>query len=169
MNNKPLIIVAGEPFSIFSEIFLKSIRKKIYKKPIILIISKDLFIKQTKKLNVKFTINLIDQKNFKINKLSKTKINIINVNFKFKKVFDKISIDTNKTSDFVSFLKKLKLNDKKVTILVSDFQENLILSSRNLRNVYVENVKNVSVYDLLDSEIIVTDKQGLSDLIKVLA
>ena len=85
------------------------------------------------------------------------------------RVFDKISIDTNKTSDFVSFLKKLKLNDKKVTILVSDFQENLILSSRNLRKVYVENVRNVSVYDLLDSEIIVTDKQGLSDLIKVLA
>tara|TARA_E500000331_G_C17185418_1_gene682425 strand:+ start:280 stop:1245 length:966 start_codon:yes stop_codon:yes gene_type:complete len=95
VNNKPLIIVAGEPFSIFSEIFLKSIRKKIYKKPIILIISKDLFIKQTKKLNVKFTINLIDQKNFKINKLSKTKINIINVNFKFKKVFDKISNKSN--------------------------------------------------------------------------
>ena len=85
------------------------------------------------------------------------------------KVLEKISIDTNKTSDFVSFLKRLKLNDKKVTILVSDFQENLILASRNLRNVYIENVRNVSVYDLLDSEIIVTDKQGLSDLIKVLA
>ena len=85
------------------------------------------------------------------------------------KVLDKISLDTNKTADFISFLKKIKLNDKKVTILVSSFQENLILASRNLRNVYVENVRNVSVYDLLDSEIIVTDKQGLSDLIKVLA
>ena len=85
------------------------------------------------------------------------------------KVLEKISIDTNKTSDFVSILKRLKLNDKKVTILVSDFQKNLILASRNLRNVYIENVRNVSVYDLLDSEIIVTDKQGLSDLIKVLA
>ena len=85
------------------------------------------------------------------------------------KVLEKISIDTKKTSDFVSFLKRLKLNDKKVTILVSDFQENLILASRNLRNVYIENVRNVSVYDLLDSEIIITDKQGLSDLIKVLA
>ena len=85
------------------------------------------------------------------------------------KVLEKISMDTNKTSDFVSFLKRLKLSDKKVTILVSDFQENLILASRNLRNVYIENVRNVSVYDLLDSEIIVTDKQGLSDLIKVLA
>jgi len=85
------------------------------------------------------------------------------------KVLEKIFIDTNKTSDFVSFLKKLKLSDKRLTILVSTFQENLILASRNLRNVYVENVRNVSVYDLLDSEIIVTDKQGLSDLIKVLA
>tara|TARA_Y100000590_G_scaffold459348_1_gene616118 strand:+ start:615 stop:1238 length:624 start_codon:yes stop_codon:yes gene_type:complete len=85
------------------------------------------------------------------------------------KVFEKISIDTKKTSDFVSFLKELKLNDKRVTILVSSIQENLILASRNLRNVYVENVKNVSVYDLLDSQIIITDKQGLSDLIKVLA
>ena len=85
------------------------------------------------------------------------------------KVLEKIFIDTNKTSDFVSFLKKLKLSDKRLTILLSNFQENLILASRNLRNVYVENVRNVSVYDLLDSEIIVTDKQGLSDLIKVLA
>ena len=85
------------------------------------------------------------------------------------KVLEKISIETNKTSDFISFLKKLNLNDKRLTILVSNFQENLILASRNLRNVYVENVRSISVYDLLDSEIIVTDKQGLSDLTKVLA
>ena len=85
------------------------------------------------------------------------------------KVLEKISLDTNKTSDFVSLLKKLKLNDKRVTILVSSFQENLILASRNLRNVYVENVRSVSVYDLLNSEVVITDKKGFSDLIKVLA
>ena len=95
MNNKPLIIVAGEPFSIFSEIFLKSIKKKICKKPIILIISKNLFIKQMKKLNVKSEITLIDKENFNFNRLSKKKINIINVDFKFKKTFDKISNKSN--------------------------------------------------------------------------
>ena len=66
-------------------------------------------------------------------------------------VLEKISISTNKTSDFVSFLKKLNLSDKKVTILVSSIEENLILSSRNLKKVYIENVSNVSAYDLLDS------------------
>ena len=69
MNNKPLIIVAGEPFSIFSEIFLKSIKNKICKKPIILIISKNLFIQQMKKLNFKVKINLINKENFNLNRL----------------------------------------------------------------------------------------------------
>ena len=85
------------------------------------------------------------------------------------KVLEKIYIDTNKTSDFLQLLKKLKLEGKRVTILVSSFQKNLILASRNLRNVYIENVRSVSVYDLLDSEMIITDKDGLSDLIEVLA
>ena len=84
-------------------------------------------------------------------------------------VLEKISIDSKKTSDFIYLLKKLNLNDKRITILVSSFQENLILASRNLRNVYVEDVRNISVYDLIDSEIIVTDKQAFSDLAKVLA
>ena len=98
MNNKPLLIVAGEPFSIFSEIFLKSIKNKIYKKPIILIISKNLFIQQMKKLNFKVKINIINKENFNLNDLNKKKINIINVDFKFKKIFDKIS---NKSNDYI--------------------------------------------------------------------
>ena len=84
-------------------------------------------------------------------------------------VLDKINIDKKKTSEFVSMLKELKLENKKVTMLVSSFHENLVLSSRNVRNVFIEDVKNISVYDLLDSEIIVTDKQGLIELIEVLA
>ena len=83
-------------------------------------------------------------------------------------VFDNFSIDTRKTSEFVSILKKLKLENKKVTILVSIFNENLMLSSRNVRNVFIEDVKNIGVYDMLDSDIIVTDQAGLNVLIEVL-
>ena len=106
MNNKPLLIVAGEPFSIFSEIFLKSIKNKIYKKPIILIISKNLFIQQMKQLNFKVKINIINKENFNLNNLSKKKINIINVDFKFKKIFDKIS---NKSNDYIEECFKIAL------------------------------------------------------------
>ena len=62
MNYKPLIIVAGEPNSIFFEIFFKVIKRKI-KSPIILIASKKLLIKQAKILKQKINFNLIHESN----------------------------------------------------------------------------------------------------------
>tara|TARA_Y100000022_G_scaffold182290_1_gene175617 strand:+ start:390 stop:1013 length:624 start_codon:yes stop_codon:yes gene_type:complete len=84
-------------------------------------------------------------------------------------VLEQISFDTKKTSDFILFMKNFNILGKKTLILVDSFQENLILSSRNIRNVFIENVKSVSVYDLLDSEIILTDKNGINLFSKVLA
>ena len=106
MNYKPILVVGGEPYSVFFEIFFKSIKNKKYKNSIILIASKKLLIKQMIKMNYKFTINEInkDQINFKY--LSKTKINLINVNFIFKKVFDKI---TNKSNNYISQSFKIAL------------------------------------------------------------
>tara|TARA_B100000767_G_C19741571_1_gene526424 strand:- start:711 stop:1673 length:963 start_codon:yes stop_codon:yes gene_type:complete len=106
MNYKPILVVGGEPYSVFFEIFFKSIKNKKYKNSIILIASKKLLIKQMIKMNYKFTINEInkDQINFKY--LSKTKINLINVNFIFKKAFDKI---TNKSNNYISQSFKIAL------------------------------------------------------------
>ena len=84
-------------------------------------------------------------------------------------VLDEIIIDSFKTSDFISFLDNLNISGKKTLVLCVSFQENLILSSRNIRNVFIENVKNVSVYDLMDSEIILSDKDGFDILYKALA
>ena len=83
-------------------------------------------------------------------------------------LLDKLVIESYKTSDFILFLGNLNISSKKTLILVDSFQENLILASRNIRNVYIENVKNVSVYDLMDSEIILSDKIGFDILYKVL-
>ena len=52
MNYKPIIIVAGEPNSIFLEIFFKALKRKI-KSPLILIASKKLIISQMNKLKFK--------------------------------------------------------------------------------------------------------------------
>ena len=48
MRIKPILVVAGEPDSIFFEIFFKSIKIN-FKSPIVLICSKDILIKQLKK------------------------------------------------------------------------------------------------------------------------
>ena len=84
-------------------------------------------------------------------------------------VLDTIDIESKKTSNFKSFLKDIKVSQKKTLILVSSFQENLVLASRNIRNVFIENARSVSVYDLLDSEVILIDKVGVKILSEVLA
>ena len=95
MNYKPIIIVAGEPNSIFLEIFFKAFKRKNFKSPILIICSHKLFLMQMKKLNFNFKINPI---NLNFNKLSfkKNYINLVNVDYKVKKAFEKISSKSNK-------------------------------------------------------------------------
>ena len=60
MNFKPIVIVGGEPNSIFFEIFLKTIDKNSFKSPIILIASKNLLQKQIKYFKSKIKIHELD-------------------------------------------------------------------------------------------------------------
>ena len=96
MSKEPIIIVAGEPNSIFLEIFFKSIRSNAYKSPLIIIVSKKLLQRQMKKLGFSFDINDVDKTSKKFTKLNNKKINLIDVNYNFKNCFEKISSKSNK-------------------------------------------------------------------------
>jgi len=91
-NLKPILIVAGEPYSIFLEIFFKS---KKNNNNVVLIVSKKLLQMQMRKLNYAYKINELDISQMSLVKLKKNKINIVNVDFNFKKTFDKISNNSN--------------------------------------------------------------------------
>ncbi len=98
MKISPIIVVAGEPYSIFFEIFFKSLKSKSIKKiksPILLIGSKKLLYNQMKSLKYNLALNEIDLENINLSKLKNSKINIININFSGKKTFDKISENSN--------------------------------------------------------------------------
>ncbi len=96
MSKEPIIIVAGEPNSIFLEIFFKSIRSNVYKSPLIIISSKKLLVKQMKKLGFSFDINDVNKTSKNFSKLNNKKINIIDVNYNFKNCFEKITSKSNK-------------------------------------------------------------------------
>tara|TARA_B100000963_G_scaffold328199_1_gene316531 strand:+ start:171 stop:1133 length:963 start_codon:yes stop_codon:yes gene_type:complete len=114
MVYKPIIVVAGEPNSIFSEIFFKSLKKKEFKSPIILIASYNLIKLQMKKLNIHKKIRLIKVLDLKVRTLNNKEINLIDVTFHQKKAFDKIS---NKSNNYVnkSFDIALKILNEKIT------------------------------------------------------
>ena len=94
MSFKPIIIINGEPNSIFIEIFLKSIKNK-FKCPIILISSLVLLKYYMKKFNYKKKINLINEKKLNPKNLTNNSINLIDVNYKFTKKLSKISSKSN--------------------------------------------------------------------------
>ncbi|WP_440656381.1 4-hydroxythreonine-4-phosphate dehydrogenase PdxA [Candidatus Pelagibacter sp. HIMB1509] len=113
MNFKPILIVAGEPNSIFLEIFFKAIKIKV-KSPLILIASQKLLILQMKKLKINKKIKIINVKKIKNYSLDNKVINLINVEYNQKKPFEKIS---KKSNNYInkSFLVATNLIKKKIT------------------------------------------------------
>ncbi len=99
MNIKPILIVAGEPNSVFLEIFFKALKYKKYKSPIILIASQKLLKLQMKKLNFKKNINLLNYKNFNEKDLDRKCLNLININYDQKYAFKKI---TNRSNNYIN-------------------------------------------------------------------
>tara|TARA_X000000950_G_scaffold214222_1_gene257709 strand:+ start:50 stop:1012 length:963 start_codon:yes stop_codon:yes gene_type:complete len=95
MKFDPILIVAGEPNSIFSEILFKSLKKIKIKKPIILISSYKLLKLQMKILHYKKKIRILEHKKITKYKLDNKSINLINVDYFSKKIFEKISKNSN--------------------------------------------------------------------------
>ena len=76
MSFNPIVIIGGEPQSVFIEILLKSIKRKHL--PIILISSEDILIKNIKKFNFKTKFNYLNKD---LTNLIKNKINLVNINY----------------------------------------------------------------------------------------
>ncbi len=119
MNKKPILIVAGEPYSIFSEIFFKSLKKLNLKRPLVLIASKKIFLRQMKKLGYKYQFNIIDKRLSKKIYYKKNLINIIDVDFKFAKTFDKISDKSNKYINECFLIANNLLKNRKAYALIN--------------------------------------------------
>ncbi len=79
-------------------------------------------------------------------------------------VVDSIKVEAPKTKEFRKVLQALDLDQKKVTALVAKIEKNLALAARNLPNVFLVQADRASTYELLDSEVLLMDKQGLKVL-----
>ena len=98
MNYKPILIVHGEPNSIFLEIFFKSLRYKKFKNPLVLICSQKILKFQMKKLKFKMDIKIYKPSLLNKIKLNNKIINIIDVDYDEDLTFQKIS---NKSNQYI--------------------------------------------------------------------
>ena len=129
MNIKIVLINLGEPYSTFSEIIGKYlIKNKKYKKKIVLIGNVKLFNSQLKKLNYFININLINN----INEARNNVVNMIDIPFKFKKIFTKISSKSNKYLErsFKESLKLLKQNKGEILFINGPISKKTFLNKK---------------------------------------
>ena len=117
MNSKhSILVIAGEPNSVFLEIYFKSLKKLKIKKPLILIVSSKLIKLQMKKLKFKKKIKIINPNEFLNYKLDNRCLNIIDIDYNQRKAFEKI---TSKSNNYIqkcfeigfSVLKKNKIKN----------------------------------------------------------
>ena len=95
MNYKPILIVGGEPNSIFLEIFFKILKTTKIKSPLILITSEKLLKLHMKKLKFKKKIRFLKDTNLEKYSLDNKSINLIDVKYKNIKNFEQISKKSN--------------------------------------------------------------------------
>ncbi len=119
MKFDPILIVTGEPNSIFFEILFKTFNKIRIKKPIILITSHDLLKKQMKILNYKKKVRVLEFKKIKKYKLNNRSINLININYEQKKVFSNISKKSNQFINETFNLAFKLIKKEKITKLIN--------------------------------------------------
>lgn len=81
MKNNPILLIAGDPYSIFFEILFKALKKKKYKSPFILICCKTVLSNQMRIFDFKKRIKILKINEINKNSLNTEYLNIIDVKF----------------------------------------------------------------------------------------
>ena len=90
------------------------------------------------------------------------------VNEKAVIALDKLVLKTPKTKEMKEILKNLKVDDKKVLLIVKEFDENTILAARNLQNIVLISADEVNVLDVVSTDYVVATEEALKTIEEVL-
>ena len=83
-------------------------------------------------------------------------------------ILDELKVATPKTKDMLNILETLKINDKKVLLVVNELDDNMILASRNLQNVILILADEISVLDVVATDVMVITEEALKYIEEVL-
>ena len=83
-------------------------------------------------------------------------------------VIDKLTVASPKAKEMVNVLETLKVADKKVLLVVKEFDDNLILASRNLQNVVLILADEINVLDIVGTDVMVITEDAIKYVEEVL-
>uniref|UniRef100_UPI003FEF379F 50S ribosomal protein L4 n=1 Tax=Prevotella sp. TaxID=59823 RepID=UPI003FEF379F len=76
-------------------------------------------------------------------------------------VVEDFNFEAPKTKDFVNIAKNLKVDSKKLLLLLPEANKNVFLSARNLQKAHVMVAKDVNTYKILDADVLIVTENSL--------
>ncbi len=83
-------------------------------------------------------------------------------------VVEKLKLTTPKTKEMVKLLQNLGLENDKTLVIVKEYDENVILASRNLKNIMIALATEVSVLDIVSAKKLLIEEAALENIKEVL-
>lgn len=83
-------------------------------------------------------------------------------------VVEDFNFDAPKTKDFVNIAKNLKVDSKKVLLVLPEVEKNVYLSARNLQKAEVMTAAQVNSYKVLNADVVVITENSLKVIDEIL-
>ena len=83
-------------------------------------------------------------------------------------VVEDFNLDAPKTKDFVNIAKNLKVDGKKVLLVLPGVEKNVYLSARNLQKAEVMTAAQVNSYKVLNADVVVITENSLKVIDEIL-
>ena len=83
-------------------------------------------------------------------------------------VVEDFNLDAPKTKDFVNIAKNLKVDSKKVLLVLPEVEKNVYLSARNLQKAEVMTASQVNSYKVLNADVVVITENSLTVIDEIL-
>ena len=83
-------------------------------------------------------------------------------------VVEDFNLDAPKTKDFVNIAKNLKVDSKKVLLVLPEVDKNVYLSARNLQKAEVMTASQVNSYKVLNADVVVITENSLKVIDEIL-
>lgn len=109
---------------------------------------------------------------FKLNKKVKALARKSALSYKAKEsaivVVEDFTMEAPKTKDFVNITKNLKVEGKKLLLLLPEVNKNVFLSSRNLQRTNVMTATQLNAYKVLNADVLVITENSLKAIDSIL-
>ena len=84
-------------------------------------------------------------------------------------ILEDFTFDAPKTKDFINITKNLKVEDKKVLLVLPETNKNVYLSARNLQRAEVMEASTLNTYKVLNADVLVVTEKSLETIDGILS